>query len=179
MVDNHTPPSLRATPSSLEGESASRSALGLLGTDSPSKLEGVPDRAGAYGKTGTYDVRHFKVNAPRMKQLRRRLRKNGTPAEAALWNIIKNKEVCDLQFRRQYSVGNYILDFYCPKLRLAIELDGDYHNQSLANEHDFVRDKELCEIYKISMLRFENNIVFEQPEAIIDSIKAEYIRTMN
>ena len=200
MVDNHTPPSLRATPSSLEGESVSSnskaerladSPSSLEGesvsnnpkaerlADSPSKLEGVPDRAGAYGKTGAYDVRHFKVNAPRVKQLRRRLRKNGTPAEAALWNIIKNKEVCDLQFRRQYSVGNYILDFYCPKLRLAIELDGDYHNQSLADEHDFVRDKELCEIYKISTLRFENKIVFEQPEAIIDSIKAEYIRTMN
>jgi len=179
MVDNHTPPSLRATPSSLEGESVSNNPKAERLADSPSKLEGVPDRAGAYGKTGAYDVRHFKVNAPRVKQLRRRLRKNGTPAEAALWNIIKNKEVCDLQFRRQYSVGNYILDFYCPKLRLAIELDGDYHNQSLADEHDFVRDKELCEIYKISTLRFENKIVFEQPEAIIDSIKAEYIRTMN
>lgn len=63
-------------------------------------------------------------NIASMKYLRKTLRNNGTPAEGKLWSILKNKQVENLTFRRQFSIGKYILDFYCPTLRLAIELDG-------------------------------------------------------
>lgn len=66
-------------------------------------------------------------NLPRIKAFRRKLRSNLTPAEAALWNILKNSKVEGRKFRRQHSVGKYVLDFYCPAERPAVELDGQGH----------------------------------------------------
>ena len=65
-----------------------------------------------------------------LEPYRKSLRKNLTPAEAFLWRLLKNSQLENRKFRRQHSIGNYILDFYCPKIRLAIELDGDYHNNT-------------------------------------------------
>ena len=114
-------------------------------------------------------ARHI-MNTEDMKALRRRLRSNGTPAEGGLWNILKGKKVGGLQFRRQYSVGSHILDFYCPALKLAIELDGEYHYYGATPEHDMARDEELMHNYGIQTMRFENKIVFQQPQAIVNSI---------
>ena len=117
----------------------------------------------------------YNRNSPQLKDYRRELRKNGTPAEAALWNIIKGKKVAGLQFRRQYSIDNYILDFYCPGAKVAIELDGDYHNQVVVSEHDCIRDKELMDKYGIRTLRFENRDIFEHPEDVVHYIEERVI----
>lgn len=101
-----------------------------------------------------------------MKLFRRELRTHGTAAEGALWNILKRKQIAGLQFRRQYSVGTYILDFYCPALKLAIELDGDYHYHMDMPDKDWAREQELLNKHGIKTLRFENNIVFHDPETI-------------
>ena len=58
---------------------------------------------------------------------RKELRSNGTKYEATLWLILKNRQIDGVRFRRQFSVGEYILDFYCPELKLGIELDGQGH----------------------------------------------------
>ena len=63
----------------------------------------------------------------RLKVLRQKLRKNSTDAERALWRLIRKSQVENTKFIRQYSAGRYILDFYSPKLRLAVELDGGQH----------------------------------------------------
>ena len=63
-------------------------------------------------------------NKTGIKERRRELRKNQTDVERLLWKQIRNKNFFGLKFFRQYSVGAYIVDFYCPKLKLAIELDG-------------------------------------------------------
>jgi very-short-patch-repair endonuclease len=63
-------------------------------------------------------------NRPELKQIRRELRHNLTPAEATLWRCLQNKQLAGRKFRRQHSVGSYVLDFYCPSEMLAIELDG-------------------------------------------------------
>ncbi len=110
-------------------------------------------------------------NKPELKEFRRQLRTKGTPAEATLWKMIKGKSVDGLVFRRQFSIGNHILDFYCPSLRLAIELDGEVHYNAVKADMDMSRDEELSETYQIHTLRFENRVVFEQPEAIINAIK--------
>ena len=81
-------------------------------------------------------VRNNEKNARSLKYIRKDLRSNGTPAEAKLWSLIKNRQVENLKFRRQFSIGNYILDFYCPELKLCIELDGDYHYNSQKHEMD-------------------------------------------
>gem|GEM_PF-37010 len=110
------------------------------------------------------------MNSTEMREYRRELRKHGTPAEGALWNILKAKQVAGLQFRRQFSVGQYILDFYCPALRLAIELDGDYHYHWMQPELDYERERILWEQYNIRVIRFENKVVFQNPQAIVDAI---------
>ena len=104
-------------------------------------------------------------------ELRKSLRHSLTPAEATLWKLLKGKQIDDYRFRRQYGIGNYVLDFYCPKLKLAIELDGDYHYHGGAIQRDIQRDEYLTTNHNIVILRFENRIVFEQPEAIINSIR--------
>ena len=131
-------------------------------TSSPSKIRG--------GRGALTTPTNHVFNTSDMKQLRRQLRSNGTPAEGALWNILKGKKVGGLQFRRQYSVGQHILDFYCPALKLAIELDGNYHYNAANSEHDMDRGEELLNNYGIQTLRFENRIVFEQPQTIVDSV---------
>ena len=113
------------------------------------------------------------MNRPEMKAFRRELRSHGTTAEGALWKMLKGKQIAGLQFRRQFSVGNHILDFYCPFLKLAIELDGDYHYHMGMPDRDWKRDVELQEKYGVKTLRFENKIVFLHPEAIHDAIILE------
>jgi very-short-patch-repair endonuclease len=75
------------------------------------------------------------------------------------------------KFRRQYSVGAFILDFYCPEARLAVELDGQVHANPLRREYDCERQQHLEEL-GIRVLRFENRLVFEQPDCVIEAIAA-------
>ena len=72
------------------------------------------------------------------KDRRRELRKNQTEAEKIFWQEIRNRKVNNLKFYRQYSIGPYILDFFCPQIRLAIELDGKQHKD--AREYDMERE---------------------------------------
>ncbi len=74
---------------------------------------------------------NFIYNSFQLKSKRKLLRKNQTDAERKVWSYVRNKQVMGLKFFRQYGVGNYILDFYCPEKRIAIEIDGGHHN-----EHD-------------------------------------------
>ena len=131
--------------------------------NSPSKLEGVD----ALADGGVCQKQRSK-NTSTVKNFRRKLRSNSTPAEAALWNILKEKKIAGLQFRRQFSIGNFILDFYCPKLKLAIELDGNYHD--FVDIKDLERDKYLADNFGIQTIRFENKTVFQQPETIVNNI---------
>ena len=101
---------------------------------------------------------------------RKFLRANGTMEEAMMWNILKNKQVANTRFRRQFSVGTYILDFYSPELKLAIELDGANHFSSEGLEHDFIRDKYLSSL-GIKVLRFENYTVLKMQPVVIATIE--------
>ena len=114
-------------------------------------------------------------NKPNLKQRRKYLRNHLTPAEATLWKFLKSKQVNNLKFRRQHSVDHYILDFYCPELKLAIELDGDFHFYN--QESDIKRDQYLRNL-GITILRFENRMVFEHLDVIIREIKEVYNRTL-
>ena len=75
-------------------------------------------------------------NRPVLKNRRKELRNGATPAEIKLWSMLKHSNLGGYKFRRQQSVGSYILDFYCPSERLAIELDGDSHFTADAVEYD-------------------------------------------
>jgi len=102
---------------------------------------------------------------------RRTLRNEMTAAEQALWIAIR----CDklgARFRRQYGVGAFILDFYCPKYRLAIEVDGEVHEQQKQKEIDKERQL-IIEHLGIKFLRFTNRQVLHKLPVVLKTIKAE------
>ncbi len=91
-----------------------------------------------------------------------------TPAEVALWNELR-REKLGYKFRRQYGIGPYIIDFYCPQLKFAIELDGDVHAFNNVHIKDLIRDKFLEEC-GITIKRFWNHEVFEDIDAVTEVI---------
>lgn len=105
-----------------------------------------------------------------LKHRRIELRKRLTLAEASLWMRLKKSQVAGHKFRRQHSFGNYILDFYCPAAKLAIELDGEVHRTPEAQDYDRVRDAYLTSA-DIRVLRFENREVLENIHAVLRRIE--------
>ncbi len=101
------------------------------------------------------------------KETARLLRKLQTPAEKQLWSALRNRKLSGLKFRRQYPIGNYILDFYCPDYRLAVEIDGGIH--ALQKEYDEYRQKEL-EDAGILFIRFSNEDVIRRMENVLEKI---------
>jgi very-short-patch-repair endonuclease len=108
-----------------------------------------------------------------LKDLRRQNRKNLTPAEAELWKHLQGSKLDGRKFRRQHSVGNYILDFYCPQEKLGLELDGKIHFTDNAFEADTVRTEYLNSL-NIRIIRFENKEVFEQLEGVLEEIRQNF-----
>lgn len=104
-----------------------------------------------------------------VRKLRKELRNNATEAEKRLWYLLKNKSLDSIKFRRQHSIGPYIMDFYCPSLKLCIELDGYGHETFEALQHDKKRTF-FINYAGISVLRFSNLILYKSPDAIINSI---------
>ncbi len=103
-------------------------------------------------------VMKFLKNDPKLNQNRRELRRNQTDAERALWAKVRNKQFFGMKFFRQYSIGPYILDFYCPVLKLAEELDGGQHNQNYNRDYDTARSDYL-KTHGIDVIRFWDNEV--------------------
>jgi type I restriction enzyme M protein len=99
----------------------------------------------------------------------RKLRKERTPAEDALWELLRNRQLADLKFRRQHQIGDYIVDFFCAEHGLVVELDGEPHETSKRQKHDEKRDKYLKSLGHI-VLRFENKLVFEDTENLLNKI---------
>jgi len=99
---------------------------------------------------------------------RKELRNHSTSAESTLWKTLRGRQISGLKFRRQHSIGSYILDFYCPEIKLAIELDGEVHNRQ--EDYD---ERRTCflNIEGIGVLRFENRTVFENAEQIMREIE--------
>lgn len=113
-------------------------------------------------------------NLPHLKQFRRDLRNHGTAPEAILWKGLKNKQVKGKRFRRQFSVGNYILDFFCPSEKLAVEVDGAHHFTEEGVAYDKEREEYLAS-HGIRVIRFRNAEVYQSTAAVLEVI-AGYIR---
>jgi very-short-patch-repair endonuclease len=90
-------------------------------------------------------------------------------AEVLLWVRLKGRQVLGCKFRRQYSVGPYVIDFYCPALKLAIELDGDSHFRAGANAYDAERQV-FIESFGIRVLRFLNTDIYENMDGVLEVI---------
>lgn len=112
-------------------------------------------------------------NLKYLKSNRKQLRNNLTPAEASLWKLLQGKQLGGRKFRRQHSIGNYILDFYCPSQKLAIELDGAGHYTEEGLIKDEIRTQFL-NAFGIKVLRFENKLVFEKTEWVLEEISKSF-----
>ena len=100
----------------------------------------------------------------------RELRKNSTPQEITLWTLLRNRRYKDYKFRRQYPIGNYIVDFVCRDKKLIIELDGGQHNEPNNIEYDKSRTEFLkSKGYKV--IRFWNNDVDNNIEGVFEVIR--------
>jgi len=101
---------------------------------------------------------------------RRTLRNESTAAESTFWKAIKGRQIEGIKFRRQHSVGAYIMDFYSPEINLCIELDGEIHNENWSFTHDVSRTTYLND-KGITVLRYSNDVVYKHIEGIIEDIK--------
>jgi very-short-patch-repair endonuclease len=104
----------------------------------------------------------------------RALRKTMTDAERKLWSLLRNNQL-QYKFRRQVPVGNYVLDFYCPKAKLNIELDGGQHYTEKGMKQDNERDQYLKK-QEIEVLRFPDNEIFQNEDGVLNMI---YTRIKN
>jgi very-short-patch-repair endonuclease len=105
-----------------------------------------------------------------MKGRRRELRRKSTPAEKKLWDALKLFRWENMPFRRQYSVDWYVLDFYCPKFHLAVEVDGPIHDRVENQGNDKVREDWL-KSQSITILRFSNESVMDHLSQVLEKIK--------
>ena len=103
------------------------------------------------------------------REKRRYLRNNMPKAELLLWSELKGRKLRGYKFRRQYGVNGFVLDFYCPELKLALEVDGDSHFQEGMEVNDLERQL-IIESYGITFLRFTNNDVYENMTAVLERI---------
>ena len=110
-------------------------------------------------------------NISPLKRYRKKLRNNSTRTEIYFWIHVKNKQFLGLKFRRQYSIGRFIVDFYCTQYKLAIELDGNIHLRKDIRKYDKRRQK-FIESFGITVLRFDNRAVLDNIELVFKTIES-------
>jgi very-short-patch-repair endonuclease len=107
-----------------------------------------------------------------MQQRARELRKDMTPAEKKLWACLRNGQLDGAHFRKQHAVGTYIVDFFCAKSKLVIEVDGDTHFEPEQMAYDAERTQWLNEQRHYRVIRFTNHDVLHTIEGVIEAIQA-------
>lgn len=110
-----------------------------------------------------------------MKERRRELCKNMTYSEKLVWLYLRKRQMKE-RFLRQYSIDKFVIDFYCPKLKLAVEIDGNIHKQEAQIKYDKDRQNYL-EHFGITFIRIENEELFCNPDKAFGKIE-EVIKTL-
>lgn len=109
-------------------------------------------------------------NRKPLKEFRKALRNESTLEEKMLWKALRNGQIGGKKFRRQHSLGNYIVDFYCASEKLVIELDGQQHFNPGGQEADYARD-EYLRSQNFKILRFENWQVRQDINLVLEAIR--------
>jgi very-short-patch-repair endonuclease len=104
-----------------------------------------------------------------LKELARELRKKQTSAEALLWELIRNRQLLGVKFRRQHQFGDYVADFYCHEALLVVECDGPVHQPNEPWHHDQNRDAYMI-AQGLRVLRFPNERILNDTETVLDEI---------
>lgn len=107
---------------------------------------------------------------PKLKEYARQLRNNSTKSEILLWLQLKGKQMRGYDFHRQKPIDNYIVDFFCIELMLAIELDGYSHQNIETYEKDKQKDKRLNEL-GVYVLRFEDKEIYHDMQNVLRAVE--------
>lgn len=111
------------------------------------------------------------LNAQQDKQLRRFLRNNSSYAERVLWSALRKRQFRGWKFRRQESIGTYVVDFWCPEARLVIEVDGRTHDRPGEPERDHER-QDWIERQGIKFFRCRNEDVVANLDGVLERLGA-------
>ena len=123
--------------------------------------------SGRDGSEGVSYRANFKFSG--LVKTARELRKNQTPAEDVMWELLRNRQLAGLKFRRQHQLGHYVVDFFCHELKLVVELDGEVHTKEAQSKKDQKRDAYMRSM-GFTVLRFENQVFLNDPESILKEI---------
>jgi very-short-patch-repair endonuclease len=113
-------------------------------------------------------------NRENEKRRRRELRNSMPDAEVILWSRLKGRQLLECKFRRQYSVGSFVIDFFSAEIKLGIELDGDSHFQGGAQEYD-QRRQQFIESFGIKIVRILNAEVYQNLDGVLEMIGREVL----
>ena len=108
-------------------------------------------------------------SSPALLEVIKEQRQNPTLAEEKLWQELRRKNLNGFKFRRQHPVAGYILDFYCPKLKIGIEVDGEVHKSTDQKTYDDQRSKDISR-YGVRIIRFWNSEVMNDLESVLQRI---------
>lgn len=118
----------------------------------------------------------YQFNNHNLKQHRQSLRNAMPQPEAILWSKLRASQLYGYKFRRQYGIGKYIVDFYCPKARLVVEIDGNSHYQNDVREKDKEREG-FIKSFNISIVRFTNKDITENLTGVLKKL-ADFVKTI-
>ena len=125
---------------------------------------------------GQFEAMTKHYNKTKLKKKRRKLRRTQTFVEMNIWSQLRNRGLLGLKFKRQYSIDNYIVDFFCPQHKIAIEVDGNIHELSEIKLYDKRRQIYL-ESFGIRFIRITNDEYLGNPNKTFDFIEKE-IKTL-
>ena len=125
-----------------------------------------PNSRNSWAHTHTDRAIHHDI-----KERARAMRNNSTLAEIVLRQRLRRKQVAGFRFRRQHPIDRFVVDFYCPAARLAIEIDGSIHDAKEQKEYDAARQAFLQDI-GLQVLRFSNAQVINETDAVLEIIAA-------
>jgi very-short-patch-repair endonuclease len=115
---------------------------------------------------------------PEIFKLAKKLRKLETETEKQLWSRLNKNQIIGLQFRRQHPINRFIADFYCPKIKLIIEVDGSIHELPEYQSHDIGRSEVLND-FGITVIRFTNEQIIEKTDSTVEEIKTICKKLLN
>ncbi len=115
---------------------------------------------------------------PEIFKLAKELRKMETESEKLLWSRLHKNQILGLQFRRQHPINRFIADFYCPKIKLIIEVDGNIHELPEYQSHDLGRN-DILNDFGITVIRFTNEQIIEEIDTTLEQIKIISEKLMN
>jgi very-short-patch-repair endonuclease len=142
-------------------------------TNNPSRQVDQKEITGRSSKR-TISTMNEIFNREDEKNKRRELRRSMPDAEVMLWSRLKGRQLLGCKFRRQYSVGSFVLDFCSAEIKLGIELDGDSHFQSGVREYDQKR-QQFIESFGIKIIRILNTEIYQNLDGVLEMIGREVV----